>query len=253
MRRQRKNERNEETEKSRKEESGKKRSRRPRRKAIEESRARNQPGGGPNRPIMVARRQDEFGLTTSQCWTSSGSDQPTPGRIRLTTSERRNQIRPTTSRRRNQIRPTPSRRRDQIRLTTQRTPGPNPHSPADAHTGRRSGPVDDSLGDIVINIVYAPNCPYNFQDLKVGPTVRNRAGLTFRWTGNICAGRRKKGATSACEPNAPACGGGQPVCADICPVLPPVKVAPPAELPKPVGRRCPLSRRRRPTRCLAHT
>ena len=49
---------------------------------------------------------------------------------------------------------------------------------------------------------------------------------------NICAGTTKKGCYLQIR-NAPACGGGQPVCAEYCPTLPPVKERH-VELPKPV-------------------
>jgi hypothetical protein len=112
---------------------------------------------------------------------------------------------------------------------------PQPNTPAPAAD---TDPYHDSVGDIVINVIPAPdNCPDNFQELRVGATVLYPRRTDFPADPSLCAGTTGKGCYLKVENTPATCGASRRVCVERCPTLPPAKVVdirPPYVPPTPV-------------------
>jgi hypothetical protein len=112
---------------------------------------------------------------------------------------------------------------------------PQPNTPAAAVD---TDPYHDSVGDIVINVIPAPDsCPDNFQELRVGATVLYPRRTDFPADPSLCAGTTGKGCYLKVESTPATCGASRRVCVERCPTLPPAKVVdirPPYVPPTPV-------------------
>ena len=116
-------------------------------------------------------------------------------------------------------------------------PQPNGPAPTVENDPYHDGPHHDRVGDIVINIIPAPdNCPDNFQELRVGATVLYPRRTDYPADPSLCAGTTGKGCYLKVEPTPATCGGSRQVCVERCPTpLPPkvVDIRPPYVQPTP--------------------
>ena len=105
-------------------------------------------------------------------------------------------------------------------------PQPNGPAPTVENDPYHDGPHHDRVGDIVINIIPAPdNCPDNFQELRVGATVLYPRRTDFPANPSLCAGTTGKGCYLKVESTPATCGGSRQVCVERCPTpLPPMVV-----------------------------
>jgi hypothetical protein len=124
----------------------------------------------------------------------------------------------------NQYQPQPEAVRP---ASNERDPDPDPYHD-----------VDDNHN--TINIVPPPdNCPDNFSQLKIGPTVLYPRRTDYPADSSLCGGRTAKGCYLRVVNGPATCGGGRPVCVAYCDVLPPpVKRVDP--IPPPVKHADPI-------------